>query len=108
VDRFPAIGGLALREGLARFLDASMAEALADFESRSETLTRQLALPEPQMGESAEVQAVGFAPGVLAVGMFRAVEGLAGVLKGPLPSRARLQSPCLRKASSSRTVPLGR
>src|SRR5450432_1774445 len=34
------------------------------------------------MSDAAEVEAVGFSPGVLAVGCFRAVECVAGVLEG--------------------------
>ena len=34
------------------------------------------------MGDAAEVESIGFAPGVLAVGSFGTVERVAGVLEG--------------------------
>ncbi len=37
---------------------------------------------EAEVGEAAKVEAVGFSPGVLAVGCFGAVERVAGVLEG--------------------------
>ena len=37
---------------------------------------------EPKVSDAAEVQAIGFSPGISAVGCFRAVERVAGVLEG--------------------------
>ena len=69
-------------EGTAGFLDASMAEALPDFERGGEALAGQLALAESQVGHAAEVQAVGLSPGILAVRVHGAVERFAGILEG--------------------------
>jgi hypothetical protein len=59
-----------------------MPEALAEFEGGGEALAGKLVLAEPEVGDAAEVETVGFSPGVLAVGRFRAVERIAGVLEG--------------------------
>jgi hypothetical protein len=56
-------------------------EALAEFKGGGEALAGQLAFAEAQVGESAEVETVGLAPGVLAVGRFRPVERFAGFLE---------------------------
>ena len=59
-----------------------MAEALAEFEGGGEALAGEFVLAEAEVGDAAEVEAVGFSPGVLAVGVFGAVERVAGVLEG--------------------------
>ena len=56
-----------------------MAEALADFERGGEALDGKFALPKLVVGDPAEVETVGLSPGVLAIGMFGAVESVAGV-----------------------------
>ena len=63
-------------------LDAAVAQALTQFESGGEALSRELVFAEPLVSDAAEVETIGFAPGVLAVRRFRAVERIAGVLKG--------------------------
>jgi hypothetical protein len=65
-----------------------VAKALAEFECGGETLASEFAFAEPHVGKSTEVEAVGRSPGVLAVGMFRAVERIAGILE----SFARISS----------------
>jgi hypothetical protein len=78
-------GGLllpALIEGAAGFLDAAVAEVVTELKGCREALAGKLVLAEPEVGEAAEVEAVGFSPGVLAVGRFRAVECIAGVPEG--------------------------
>jgi hypothetical protein len=70
-----------LVEGAAGFFDAAVAEALADFEGGGEALAGEFVFAEPEVSDAAEVEAVGFPPGVLAVGRFRAVERVAGVLE---------------------------
>jgi hypothetical protein len=45
-------------EGAASFLDSSMAEALAEFEGGGEALAGKLALAEPQVSATAEVDTV--------------------------------------------------
>ena len=64
-------------EGAAGFVDAAVAEALADVEGCREPLAGKLVLAEPEVGDAAEVEAVGFSPGVLAVGRLGAVECIA-------------------------------
>jgi hypothetical protein len=59
-----------------------VAEALAELEGGGEALAGEVGFVEPEVSHAAEVEAVGFSPGVLAVGRFRAVEGVAGVLEG--------------------------
>jgi hypothetical protein len=54
-----------------------VAEVLAELEGGGEALAGELAFPEPQVRDAAEVEAVGFSPGVLAVGFFRKIECLA-------------------------------
>jgi hypothetical protein len=71
-------------QGTAGFFDAAMVEFFADLEGGGEATAGELALAEALVSDAAPVQAVGFAPGVLAIGMFGAVERLAGVLQGAL------------------------
>ncbi|HXI39442.1 MAG TPA: hypothetical protein VNH18_35840 [Bryobacteraceae bacterium] len=59
-----------------------MAETLAEFEGRGETLASKVDLAEQQVGHAAEVETVSLSPGVLTVRLLRAVERIAGVLKG--------------------------
>ena len=47
-----------------------MAEAFTDFQRGGEGLAGQFAFAEAEVGDAAEVEAVGFSPGVLAVGRF--------------------------------------
>jgi hypothetical protein len=68
-------------KGAASLFDAAVAQALAQFEGGGEALARELVFAEPKVSDAAEVEAVGLSPGVLAVGRFRAVERVAGVLK---------------------------
>jgi hypothetical protein len=58
-----------------------MTQALAQFKSGCEALTGEFVLAEALVGNAAEVQAVRFSPGVLAIGFFRQIERFAGVLK---------------------------
>jgi len=58
-----------------------VAQALADFEGRGEALAGEFLLAEPLVSDAAEVKAIGFSPGVLAVRCFRSVERIAGVLE---------------------------
>jgi hypothetical protein len=66
----------------AGFFDASVAEAFAEFEGGGEALAAQFALAELQVRETAEVETVRFAPGILTVWVFGAVEGIASILQG--------------------------
>ena len=66
----------------ASLFDAAVAQALADFEGRGEALAGEFLLAEPLVSDAAEVKAIGFSPGVLALGRFRSVERIAGVLEG--------------------------
>ena len=59
-----------------------MAEALAEVEGRGQTLPGELAFAEAQVGDAAEVQAIGLSPGVLAIRVFGPVERAAGVPEG--------------------------
>ncbi len=69
-------------ESAARFLCASVAEALAECESGGETLAGEFALTESEVGEAAEVETIGLSPGVFAIRVFGAIERVAGVLEG--------------------------
>jgi hypothetical protein len=59
-----------------------VAEALAEVEGCGQTLPGELFFAEPQVGDAAEVQAIGLSPGVLAIRVFGTVERVAGVLEG--------------------------
>jgi hypothetical protein len=59
-----------------------VAEAVAEFEGGDEALAGELALAEAQVGQAAEVETIRLSPSVLAVGVFGAVERVAGVLEG--------------------------
>lgn len=71
-------------QGAAGFVDAAVGEVFAKFEGGGEALECELLFAEAQVGEAAEVETVGLAPGVLAIGLLGFVEGGAGVLKGSL------------------------
>jgi hypothetical protein len=71
-----------LFESTPGFFDAAVAEGLADFEGGGESLPGEFVLAQAEVSDAAEMEAVGFSPGVLAVGRFRAVERVAGVLEG--------------------------
>jgi len=58
-----------------------MAQVLAQLESGSEALAGEFGLAEALVGYAAEVQTVGFSPGVLAIGFFREIERFTGVLQ---------------------------
>ena len=72
--------GTAELERAAGFFDATVTDALADFEGGCEAHMREIAFSESEVCDAAEVQAVGFTPGVLAVGVIGTVECFAGVL----------------------------
>ena len=57
-------------ESTPGFFDAAVAQVLADFEGGGESLPVELVLAEPEVSDAAEVEAVGFSPGILAVGRF--------------------------------------
>ena len=73
-----------------------MAEVFAEFEGGGEALAGQLALAEPQMRETAEVEAVRLPPGIVTVRLFGAVEWAMDCAKLPPGKR-----PC-RISSKSR------
>jgi hypothetical protein len=81
-----------------------VAEALAELEGGGEALAGELALAKPQVGESAEVETVGLSPGVLAVGMLRAVERIAGVLQGFAGITSGEERFCQREAEIDREL----
>jgi len=58
-----------------------VAKAFADFEGGGESLAGKFVFAEAEVGDAAEVEAVGFSPGVLAVGDLGTVECVAGVLE---------------------------
>ena len=64
-----------------------MAELFAEFEGSGEALAGELGFFEANVSETTEVEAVGLAPGVSAIGGFGEVEGFAGVLEGLLRFR---------------------
>ena len=59
-----------------------MAEALAECECGGEALAGEFAFAEAEVGEAAEVETIGLSPGVFAIGVFGAIERVAGVLEG--------------------------
>jgi hypothetical protein len=58
-----------------------VAEFFAKGESGGEALAGEFGFAKAQVGEAAEVETVGLAPGVLAVGFDGEIEGFAGGLK---------------------------
>src|ERR1022692_2894025 len=68
--------------GATGFLNPPMPKPLAEFQRSGEALAGQLALAEAQVGDAAEVQAVGLPPGILTIRLFGAVERVAGILQG--------------------------
>lgn len=69
-------------EGAAGFFDAAVSEALAGFEGGGEALAGEFVFAEAEVRDAAEMETVGFAPGILAVRRFRTVERVASVLEG--------------------------
>jgi hypothetical protein len=61
--------------------DTAVPELFSNLERGRESLYRQFAFAEAPVGHSAEVKAIGLAPGVLAFGRFRTVEGGTRVLE---------------------------
>jgi hypothetical protein len=57
-------------KGAAGFFDASVAQALAQSQGSSQALAGKLALPQPQMGQTAKVETIGLSPGIRTVRMF--------------------------------------
>jgi hypothetical protein len=63
------------------FFDAAMAEFLAEGECGGEALAGEFGFAKTEVGEAAEMETVGLAPGVLAVGFEGEIEGFAGSLE---------------------------
>jgi len=57
-------------QGPARFLNTSMAEALAEFEGGGEVLAGKFPLAESQVGDAAKVEAIRPSPGIFTVRLF--------------------------------------
>lgn len=57
-------------EGAARFLNTSVAQALAEFEGGGEALASKFALAESQVGDAAKVEAIRPSPGIFTVRLF--------------------------------------
>ena len=76
-----AVGAAEFGESATGFFDAPMAQLFADSESGGEASAGEFGFAKTQVSETAEVETVGLAPGVLAVGFDREIEGFAGGLE---------------------------
>lgn len=75
-----------------RFLNAAMAEALAELDGCGEALTSKLTLAEPQVGQTPEVETVSLSPGILTDRPFRTVQRIASILESFIRVASRKKS----------------
>ena len=78
-----------VRRGRDGFLRCGHGRVFREGESGGEALAGEFGFAETEMGEAAEVETVGLAPGVLAIGFDGEIEGFAGGLESFLKVAGR-------------------